>query len=353
MTTPKMPKILIVSTGGTIAALPNERGSLAMSPFSKDRLLKTLPEISQIADIDVLPLMMMDSVNMEPEHWVIIGKAIHEQIGKYRGFVVLHGLDTMAFTASALSLMFHGLTVPIVLTGATTPLEYISSDAEPNLIGAIQVAAQSDLAEVSIVSDGRIFRGSRVKKVQEIDFSTFESAIVPPLGVIKGNPILTNSYFKRGQSKQHTFDPKFCTDVVALMAYPGFDPRILEQVLNLNPLGLVMVGYGSGCLPVQGKSSVLPALEKFTQQKGHVLVATQVTFGQCWMDAHEVGSKLVDVGAISAQDMTYETAIVKLMWILGHTQKREEIIDMMHSCYAGEVAPQIMLGGEDFFGVKR
>ncbi len=342
-------KVLLLSTGGTITAKEMKHNTLHADIFDKPRLLKAIPDLEQIAQIDMLELMRVDSVNMTPSDWVKIGTAINDNINAYDGIVVLHGLDTLPYTASALSFMFRNLPIPIVLTGSTAPLEYVSSDGKRNLIDAIQVAALSDLAEVCVVSDGHIFRGNRIKKVEEVDFCTFQSIIVPPLGLIKGNPILSNGYHKRNPKKKLVFDPRFETDVVALITYPGFNPRILDHILTLNPKGLVLVGYGSGCVPVDGEHSILPQIRKFNQQQGHIVVTTQVTFGQCYMSMHEVGRLALEAGAFSALDMTYETTIVKLMWALGRSSNKEKVLKIMQTNYAGEITPDIMEGGEDRF----
>lgn len=348
---PALPHILILSTGGNITASTGEDGSLKPTPFTRERLLAVAPDIGATYNIDIEAPMTKDSANFAPADWRKLGDRIHQAIRSgYDGVVVMHGLDTMPYTATALSLMLRSLPIPVVLVGATTPPEFITSDAKPNLLDAIRVAAQVDIAEVVVVSDGKIFRGNRVKKLRELDPRTFDFPDTTALGEVNNTAVtLLSPHRPRGAEGKFEYFPNLEPDVVSFMAHPGFQPARIERSLSLDPRGILFIGYGSGCFQVEGEQSILPMLKKLRSKGIPAVVATQVPFGGCHLDIHEVGCRLLAAGALSAHDMTYEAALVKLMWALGQTKNYRKVIQMMKNNYAGEISPPIMEGAEDYF----
>jgi L-asparaginase len=342
-------RVLILSVGGIMTAVPQDNGVLLSGAFDEARVRKAIPDVEKIADIEVIQLMQADSANSQPADWLKIIRAVHENTDRYDGIVVLHGMDTMAYTAAALSFALRRLPVPVVFTGATTPLEYISSDAKRNLSDAIHAAAHADLAEVCVVNDGRILRGNRIKKITEMDYTNFETSI-ESLGAVRQKITLnpTTGYAPRNKAKV-IYQPKFNTDIVTQLVYPGYDSAVLEHIIGRDPDGIILLGYGKGGVPSTGKHSLIPLIKAYSDSGKPLIVATQVVFGQCWMGINDASQKALEAGAICAYDMTYETTIVKFMWVLAQTQDRNEVAHMMQSNYAGEIEPPIMDGADDHF----
>jgi len=332
-----------------MTALPQDNGVLLSGEFNKARVLKAIPDIETFARIEVIQLMQADSANSQPADWLKIIRAIHENITGYDGIVLLHGMDTMAFTAAALSLALRRLPIPIVVTGSTTPLEYVSSDAKRNLSDAVHVASEADLAEVCVVNDGRILRGNRIKKVTEMDYTNFETSI-EPLGNVRQKVSLNRTTNYAGRSKARLiYQPKFNPHILTQLVYPGYDSALFRQIIERQPDGILLIGYGKGGVASIGRHSLIPHIKAYTDTGKPLVIATQVVFGQCWMGINDASQKALEAGAICAYDMTYETAIVKLMWVLAQTQRRADVMHMMQSNYAGEIEPPIMDGADDYF----
>ncbi|HNT29368.1 MAG TPA: asparaginase [bacterium] len=344
-------KVLILSTGGTIAAAPRANGCLYPEPLTRERLLKAIPDLEAGCRIDVLPLMSKDSVNMEPQDWVTISETVYENINAYDGIVVIHGLDTLAYTAAALSLALHDLPVPVVLVGSATPCDFPASDAQEAISNAMLVACRSQIAEVCIMSDSRIIRGNRAKRIREIDLKNFASSGIPPLGYIDTKRITFQERYRKRSVCSCRIDAAFSPMVTGLTIYPGFPLKLLEAAIAAQPQSIVLMGYGSGCIPVEGAYSLLPLIEQYNQEILFV-ISSQIAHSQCWVEAHQVGDVLLQAGAVSAGDMTYETALVKLMWIHAHTSDRSETIHMLKSNYAGEISPQALNDADDYFVMK-
>lgn len=326
------PKVLIVSTGGTITMLKDSAGSL--SPCENaSALINKIPELENLADIDVLPLANIDSSNLTPDLWVAIAKAIYQRIKEYDGFVIAHGTDTLCYTAAAISFMIQELNKPIVLTGSQVPLEEIGSDGRSNLINAVRVAI-SDLSEVAVVFGSLIIRGTRAKKLSAFDMQAFTSVNDIPLGTI-GLSIKFN-HGARFRSKRKPMLRTFLNKNVAfLTVYPGMKPEILDFLAE-NHDGIVLAGYGAGNIP-NGEFSLVPAISRATAKNTPVVVCTQCMMGSTEMELYQVGRAALDAAAIPAMDMTPETTIVKLMWVLGQTDDIATIDSMMQKNFLGEI----------------
>lgn len=326
------PKVLIVTTGGTMTMLRGKNGCLYPCEDA-GKLLEKVPELSMLADIDILPLANVDSSNLTPDLWIVIARAIFQKMKDYDGFVVTHGTDTLCYTSSALSFILQELNKPIVLTGSQVPLEEIGSDARSNLINAVRVAI-SDLAEVAVVFGSLIIRGTRAKKTSVFDMQAFISVNDVPLGTI-GLSIKYNSLVRVRSRKKPMLRASLNQDVAMLPIYPGLKPEIIDYLAQHHH-GIVLEGYGAGNIP-NGEKTLIPAITAAVARNVAVVVCTQCIVGSTEMELYQVGRAALDAGAIPAMDMTPEATMVKLMWVLGQTDDITTIDSMMQKSFVGEL----------------
>jgi len=328
------PKILILTTGGTITMLRNEDGTL--SPCRDvGALLERVPELRQIADIDLLALANIDSSNLQPGLWKTVATAIYERMDQYDGFVVTHGTDTIAYTSAALAFMIQELPKPIVVTGAQVPLGEIGNDGYVNLINAVRVAT-SDLAEVAVVFGSQIIYGTRAKKTSVFDLQAIVSVNEQPMGNI-GLFIKFNATPMARNARKPLLQTSLNENVARIAVYPGFKPDILEYLAQAHD-GIVLEGYGAGHIPTE-TNSLIPAIEAATARNVPVVVCTQCIVGSTQMEIYQVGRAALEAGAIPALDMTSETAMVKLMWVMGQTKDMVTIHSKMQKPFAREIHP--------------
>lgn len=327
------PKVLLLTTGGTITMLKSATGTLHPCEDS-EKLIKAIPELSTLAEIDILPICNIDSTNFTPSVWLQIAQAIYQRIKDYDGFVVAHGTDTMCYTAAALSFFLQELNKPVIITGAQVPLEEIGSDGRSNLINAVRVAI-SNLAEVAIVFGSQIIRGTRAKKVSAFDMQAFVSMNENPLGTI-GLSIKFDESAKL-RSRKKPLLRAFLNDNVALIpVYPGIKHEIIDY-LATNHAGIVIEGYGAGNIPTDRDSNLIPTISAAVARNIPIVVCTQCILGSTEMELYQVGRAALEAGAIPAMDMTPETTLVKLMWVLGQTNDIGTIDSMMQKSFVGEL----------------
>jgi L-asparaginase len=328
------PRILILTTGGTITMLRNEDGTLSQCREA-DVLLECVPELRQIADIDLLALANIDSSNLQPGLWKTVADAIYERMDRYDGFVVTHGTDTITYTSAALAFMIQELPKPIVVTGAQVPLGEIGNDGHVNLINAVRVAT-SNLAEVAVVFGSQIIYGTRAKKTSVFDLQAIVSVNEQPMGDI-GLFIKFNSTIRTRNRRKPLLQPTLNENVARIAVYPGFKPEILEHLVEIHD-GIVLEGYGAGHIPTEA-NSLIPAIKNATSRNVPIVVSTQCIVGSTQMEIYQVGRAALEAGAIPALDMTPETAMVKLMWVLGQTGDMVTIHSKMQKPFAREIHP--------------
>ncbi|WP_457558421.1 asparaginase [Candidatus Harpocratesius sp.] len=313
----KRPKILLIGTGGTITA-QKINGVWTPGKFSESDLLLFIPEIESLAQIDTINLFNIDSVCMQPKYWVKIAQTIQKEYDNYDGFVISHGTDTLHYTASALSFLIQNLTKPIILTGSMVPPHVIGTDARRNLIDAVRVAAESKIHEVVIVFNRKILRGNRTKKFREVEFDAYQSIGLQPIGIIEQDIRYTGvSYFSRSLSDYPNFFDKMELEVCIQKITPGYNPEIIAKLREIDYKGIVTEGFGAGNIPIN-ENSLIKEIEAATEAKIPVIVCSQCAIGFSWMDLYESGKRALQAGAIPGYDMISETAMVKLMWILGN-----------------------------------
>jgi len=326
------PRVLLVTTGGTITMLRGANGSLYPCEDA-GKLLERIPELNLLADIDILPLANIDSSDITPSIWLTIARAIFQRMKDYDGFVVTHGTDTLCYTSAALSFMLQELSKPVIITGSQVPLEEVGSDGRANLINAVRVAI-SDLAEVAVVFGSLIIRGTRSKKTSVFDMQAFISVNDVPLGTI-GLAIKFSSFAKTRSRRKPLLRTSLNENIALIPVYPGMNPEIIEYLASCHD-GIVLEGYGAGNIPT-GEKSLIPVITAAVARNVPVVVCTQCIVGSTEMELYQVGRAALEAGAIPAMDMTPEATLVKLMWVLGQTDDMGSIDSLMQKCFVGEL----------------
>ena len=289
---------------------PGEGGTLTPDVYGRD-LLAELPTLGRVADIETRILFNLDSGDMQPADWVTLAREVHGAIGegRYDGIVIVHGTDTMAYTASALALMLGPLPLPVVLTGAQRPLVEARTDARENLVDAALIATMP-IPEVQIAFSSRALRGARATKRDAWAFDAFESPSCPPL-VELGIGVEVAPHV-RAKGELAPFDERLEPRVLAVRVFPGLDPALIRGAIRAGVRGLVLEAYGTGNMPHLA-GSLIGALEDARARGVPVVVVSQCPHGFVDMRAYAGGAAAEAAGAISGGDMTVEAALAKLM----------------------------------------
>ncbi len=309
-----MKKLLLITTGGTIASLPGHQGlAPSLDPFELESFL--LHENLQCA-ITNHPLFSIDSTNMQPEHWVKIAELVSQQYDEYDGFLITHGTDTMAFTAAALAYFLRDLHKPVVLTGSQVPFNNQKTDAKRNLLDAAHLAME-EIGGVFVVFNGKIIAGTRAMKIRTKSFDAFESVNFPYIGFINNNKIEYKLLPKKDNEGPFYLDTSLCTDVFLVKLYPGIHPDLFSHLSKYR--GVVIESFGNGGIPALGRDLV-PAIEALVEKGVAVVVTTQCLQEGEDLSLYEVGRRVAqNPQIIISKDMNTEAIIPKLMWALGKT----------------------------------
>lgn len=357
-------RVLIIYTGGTIGMWPSENGYVPQGGF--DALLKqrlNQVSISALQPFDIIELEnLIDSSNIEPKDWATLAHLIAQHYAQYDGFVILHGTDTMAYTASALSFMLAGLTKPVVLTGSQIPLAQPRTDATNNLLNAIEFAREPSNQEVCICFDGKLLRGNRAKKVHTSALRAFESPNFRALGQSGINIQLfhedaqdnghaqneacltaSESLHKTVKQKEPDFKvpafkvPEFTHQVAQLHLYPGINNAQLKATLDNDDIrGVVMLSYGAGN-PPDNNHYLMSLLEQANQRGVVIINLTLCAYGQVIQGSYATGEKLNQLGVIPGADMTVEAAFTKLLFLLATETDIPHIKTLMAKPLLGEM----------------
>jgi L-asparaginase len=332
-----MPKVLVLHTGGTVM-MRREASSAPLTPdvYGRD-LAAELPTLVRIAELETRILFTMDSGDMQPADWVAIAREVHAaaEDPSIDGIVIVHGTDTMAYTASALGLLLGPLRKPVVLTGAQRPLALARTDARENLIDAVLVATLP-IPEVTIAFASRALRGVRATKRDAWAFDAFDSPNCAPL-VELGLGVEVASHV-RAAGPLGPFDARLEPRVLAVRVFPGIDPSLVRGAVRAGVRGLVLEAYGTGNLPHLG-GSLIPALQEARERGVPVLVVSQCLRGFVDMTAYAGGAQAKEAGAISGGDMTVEAAIAKLMIGLARYRDPAELRAWLEADVNGERTP--------------
>ena len=333
-------RIYIAYTGGTIGML-HGRDGYSPAPGYLQKQMKAMPELRH----DSMPSYtiheykpLLDSSNMTPGDWVKIAGDIAAHYDEYGGFVVLHGTDTMAYTASALPFLLEGLAKPVIITGSQIPLCEIRNDARENLITSLLIASQYDVPEVCLYFGGTLLRGCRAVKVSASGFAAFASPNVPPLGTVGIDIEINHPLVRRPRrgAKLRTHELRGTPVVSALRLFPGISPELVRNILRPPLEGLVLEAYGVGNGPDHDQA-FLAALTEATARGVVIVDCTQCLEGTVNLNEYAAGSALARAGVISGYDMTAEAALAKLYYLFSRGFGPEKVRREMQRDLRGEL----------------
>ena len=327
-------RILLIYTGGTIGMV-KDKLKKTLVPFNFDELLKAIPELkSEDVDLDTISIANpIDSSNMNTTVWAEIAILIERNYKNYDGFVILHGSDTMAYTASALSFMLEGLNKAVILTGSQIPIGARRSDAKENLITAVEIATSGKVNEVCVFFEDQLYKGSRTVKVNTEHFEAFESPNYPILAEAGVN-IKYKSFLNKPQDTKLIIHQSMSNDVAILKLFPGITITTIKAIIN-SAKGIVIESFGAGNAP---NTAELSTLLSTANEKGKIIVnITQCLQGSAVDGQYETSEPFGKSGVISGKDLTTEAAITKLMFLLGKGLSVEEIKTELQKNIRGEI----------------
>ena len=324
-------KILLLTTGGTIASMPGGEG---LEPHRSGVMERELEQLRTYYEITVRDVLCLDSSNITPEEWQMIAREIFENRAGFDGVVVSHGTDTMAYTASAVTFMLPNIDLPVIFTGSQLPLADMLSDGPDNLRTAFAMAA-SGCPGVFLAFDRKVMLGCRAVKVRASGFSAFESinaryaGLVSNLGLVLDRDVLPEI---QGKAELKTDISK---NVFLLKLTPGLNPAVFDMLAAMGYRGIVVEAFGLGGFNVLGKS--LRGLQRAVEDGVSVVVTTQCLYDSADLGVYQVGNRLLEMGVVQGRDMTSEAAMTKLMWALGQGMDQTEIAQLFAEDLAGEI----------------
>jgi glutamyl-tRNA(Gln) amidotransferase subunit D len=340
---PNLPKVTLLGTGGTIASRLDYRTGAVIPAFTPGELYGAVPELADICNLTTKKLFGVFSENMARENYIALAEAIGEEIeAGAAGIVIGHGTDTMGHTAAILSFMVQDSPVPIVLVGSQRSSDRPSSDAALNLIHAVRTAAYGDIAEVMIAmfgptSDryGLLHRGTRCRKMHSSYRSTFRTVGDIPLATVSRDAFtyLTKDFRRRDPERRVKIDAVYDDRTTILYYYPGMKPDLVDALVEKGYRGIVIAGTGLGHV----NKPLYPALRRAAEAGVHVVMTVQTLWGFAQMYVYDTGRDLMELGVVPLDNMIPETALMKLSWVLAHTDDHTEVMRMMRDSVAHEI----------------
>lgn len=319
-------RILVIGTGGTIASVPGKEGLVPGTDTAG--LLAFVPQAAGLCNLDQIQLLNLDSTNIGPQQWMKLADCIRNHYNFYDGFLILHGTDTMAYTAAALSFLVQNSPKPIILTGSQKPMESPDTDAKKNLYQGILYAVSDRASDVNIVFGGKVIPGGRARKVKSKSFDAFATVGAPDRARIVNDTVVEISEQKK--TKKADFYSQLETRVMDVKITPGLDPKLMTPLLG-KYRGIVLEGFGLGGFPEYQEDAWFTVIRELIQAGTVVAAATQVPEEGTDMSIYEVGRRYKDhLNVLEGYTMTPETMLVKLMWILGQTEDPERIRQLFY-----------------------
>ena len=324
-------RILLLTTGGTIASMPGTDG---LEPHRSGVMERELQQLRTYYDITVRDVICLDSSNIRPQEWQLIARAIFDARLDYDGIVVSHGTDTMAYTASAVTFMLPDMDIPVVFTGSQLPLADILSDGPDNLRTAFAMAA-TGRGGVFLAFDRKVMLGCRAVKVRATAFSAFESVNARYAAQVTGLGLTVDDrVIPRVKGPARLMD-QISSDVFLLKLTPGLSPKIFDALVGMGCKGIVIEAFGLGGMNVLNED--LQSIRRAVDAGITVVITTQCLYDSSDLRVYQVGNKLLELGVIQGRDMTTEAAMTKLMWAIGQGMSQKEIRKLFAIDLAGEV----------------
>ncbi|WP_201328854.1 asparaginase [Thermotomaculum hydrothermale] len=330
-------KILMIHTGGTLGMAEGKPDNSLKPVQFQESVVNFVPELNQLADIETVFAFNIDSANLTIKHINKLVEVIKENYELYDGFVIIHGTDAMAYSGSALSFLIKNNKKPIILTGSQKPLRHIRTDARLNLINAVEFATM-DIPEVAICFNSKLMRANRATKVSSGDFDAFDSPNFPYLATV-GVEINLNNRCIMPISFGGEIEFNFLKEknIVHIKTFPGLNPSIYRHFLNNDTDGIIVEAYATGNIPIL-ENSLIPFIIEANELGIPVIITSQAKRGKINLDAYECGRKAKEAGAISALDMTIESAIMKFQYLLSKDYNVSEIKKLFLKNISGEIS---------------
>ncbi len=323
----------MIGTGGTIASGTTEAG---LAPaLDSSAVLDYVPAVEQFCRVTARQVCSIDSTNMTPAHWLDIARTIREEYDRYDGFVISHGTDTMAYTAAALSYLIQGSPKPIVLTGSQKPISLEVTDSKTNLLDSFTVACDGRIAGVTVVFGGAVILGTRARKTYSKSYGAFSSINYPVLGVIRDGRL--TPYITPPAREIPLFYDSLDAQVSLVKLIPGVSPAMLSFALDQSD-GVLIESFGVGGVPAGSEGQFYRLIRSAVGRGKAVVVTTQVQNEGSDLSVYNVGHRLKsDLGVLESYDMTLESAVAKLMWILGRTREPEAVARLFYTPVAQDI----------------